>query len=142
MTYIIVGDASNGTLWEGSEFNSPVNDISGQLEGGMPQVPLHNSPNDRSLQYMPDANWYGTDEFRFKVNDGTSDSNISTVTITVNPVSDKPVITQPNISYTTDEDTPITVWMEQATDVDTPAGSLFYHPPISLPTNGTLIIWT
>jgi hypothetical protein len=36
------------------------------------------------LVYTPGAGWAGTDTFTFKVNDGLSDSNIATVTITVN----------------------------------------------------------
>ena len=40
--------------------------------------------------YTPDANYHGGDSFTFKVNDGTFDSNIATVTITVNPVNDPP----------------------------------------------------
>lgn len=37
------------------------------------------------LTYMPDANFTGRDCFTFKANDGTYDSNIATVCITVNP---------------------------------------------------------
>ncbi len=39
------------------------------------------------LVYTPGAGWAGTDTFTFKVNDGLSDSNIATVTITVNKSS-------------------------------------------------------
>ena len=36
--------------------------------------------------YTPDANFNGTASFTFKVNDGTTDSNIATITFTVNAV--------------------------------------------------------
>ena len=38
--------------------------------------------------YTPNADWNGTDTFTYKANDGTVDSNTSTVTITVAAVDD------------------------------------------------------
>jgi hypothetical protein len=43
------------------------------------------------LSYTPAANYYGSDTFTFKANDGTVDSNASVVTITIVPVNDPPV---------------------------------------------------
>ena len=40
-----------------------------------------------ALTYTPDAGYNGSDSFTFKANDGTADSNIATVTITVTPVT-------------------------------------------------------
>ncbi|UCG69901.1 MAG: tandem-95 repeat protein, partial [Thermoplasmata archaeon] len=37
-----------------------------------------------NLTYMPNSNFYGQDSFTFKVNDGSVDSNIATVSINVN----------------------------------------------------------
>ena len=45
-----------------------------------------------SYTYIPSANYNGTDSFTYKANDGTADSNIATVSITVNPVNDAPVL--------------------------------------------------
>ena len=47
--------------------------------------PLHGtlSGDAPNLVYTPDAAYSGSDSFTFKVNDGTGDSNIATVTITV-----------------------------------------------------------
>jgi formylglycine-generating enzyme required for sulfatase activity len=42
--------------------------------------------------YTPAANYNGSESFTFKVNDGTLDSNIATVSITVTAVNDAPVI--------------------------------------------------
>ena len=47
------------------------------------------SPN---LTYTPAANYSGSDSFTFTVNDGTVDSVVSTVTITVTAVNDAPII--------------------------------------------------
>src|SRR6202008_3076101 len=57
--------------------------------------------------YTPAANYNGADSFTYKVNDGTLDSNVATVTIAVTAVADAPVAA--NDSYTTDEDTALTV---------------------------------
>lgn len=54
--------------------------LSGSLSGTAP-----------NLIYTPNANFNGSDSFTFKANDGTVDSNMATVTITVNPVNDYPV---------------------------------------------------
>ncbi|HYJ87102.1 MAG TPA: DNA/RNA non-specific endonuclease, partial [Pyrinomonadaceae bacterium] len=43
-----------------------------------------------TVTYTPGTNYNGPDSFTFKVNDGTQDSNTSTVTITVNSVNDDP----------------------------------------------------
>jgi VCBS repeat-containing protein len=45
-----------------------------------------------SFTYTPAINYNGTDSFTYKANDGQLDSNIATVSITVRPVNDPPVI--------------------------------------------------
>ena len=49
--------------------------------------------SDGTLTYTPAANFFGSDSFTYQATDGTSDSNIATVTITVNAVNDAPVAT-------------------------------------------------
>jgi VCBS repeat-containing protein len=46
-----------------------------------------------SFTYEPDENFNGSDSFTYKANDGTADSNVATVSITVNSVNDAPTIT-------------------------------------------------
>jgi len=65
LTYSIVSDPSNGYL----------SDLS-----------------DNTLTYNPNQDWNGVDTFTYKVNDGQEDSNVSTVTVTVNAVNDDPVV--------------------------------------------------
>ena len=62
---------------------------------------------DGSFTYTPNANFNGSDSFTYKANDGNLDSNVATVTITVNPVNDTPVADDD--AYATDEDTALTV---------------------------------
>ncbi|WP_159580862.1 Ig-like domain-containing protein, partial [Alteromonas sp. KUL106] len=62
------------------------------------------SGSEASQTYTPNADFYGTDTFTFKVNDGTEDSDIGTVTITVTPANDAPTVE--SFSVITDEATP------------------------------------
>ena len=43
--------------------------------------------------YTPNLDFFGSDSFSYKVNDGITDSNIATVTIEVSSVNDAPIIT-------------------------------------------------
>jgi hypothetical protein len=65
LTYIIVDNPSNGTV---------------TLSGN-------------TATYTPDANYNSPDSFTFKANDGTDDSNIATVLISVNDIITPPTIT-------------------------------------------------
>ena len=49
---------------------------------------------DGSFYYTPNANFSGSDSFTYKANDGTTDSNAATVSITVDPVNDAPSFTK------------------------------------------------
>jgi VCBS repeat-containing protein len=61
---------------------------------------------DGSFSYTPDADFSGVDSFTYHANDGLADSNVATVTITVNAVNDAPVAVD-DPGYTTDEDAPL-----------------------------------
>jgi hypothetical protein len=63
LTYTIVGHPSNG-----------------KLSGTSPK-----------LTYTPKSNFYGTDTFTFKANDGTNDSNIGIIVVDVGSISDSVV---------------------------------------------------
>ncbi|WP_347870647.1 tandem-95 repeat protein, partial [Plantibacter sp.] len=47
---------------------------------------------DGSFTYTPTANYSGTDSFTYKANDGTSDSNTVTVTLTITAANDPPAV--------------------------------------------------
>jgi len=50
-----------------------------------------------TFMYVPARNASGSDSFTFRANDGTSDSASATVTITIDPVNDAPVVTDGTI---------------------------------------------
>jgi len=88
LTYSIVTNPSQGTL------------------SGTP-------PN---VTYNPYANYNGSDSFTFKANDRVSDSNIATVSITVNPVNDTPVLA--SIGDKSTDEGSLLEFTVKATDVD------------------------
>ncbi len=85
-----------------------------------------------NLIYTPNENIYGSDSFTFKANDGTLDSNIATVSITIGPVNDPPVADDQGV--TTNEDTPVSITL-QASDID---GDILIYIIVAYPSNGTL----
>jgi VCBS repeat-containing protein len=85
-----------------------------------------------AFTYTPNADFNGADSFTFKANDGAADSNVATVSITVNAVNDPPVAS--NSSVTTNEDTPVSGTVA-ATDVDSPT---LTFSVVTQPTRGTL----
>jgi len=96
--------------------------------------------SDGSFTYTPNANFNGSDSFTYKANDGTTDSNTATVTITVTAINDLPVGVID--TYSTDEDTPLVVDVASGvlandTDVD---GDSLTAIKLTDPTNGSLTI--
>ncbi len=59
------------------------------------------------LNYIPNANFNGTDTITYTISDGNGGFSTATVTVTVNPVNDAPVAVNDNA--TTSEDTPVTI---------------------------------
>ena len=57
------------------------------------------------VTYTPAANYNGSDSFSFKTNDGVAASTPATVTLTVNPVNDPPVLTTPGNQSVTEGQT-------------------------------------
>jgi serine protease len=84
------------------------------------------------LTYAPELNFNGLDSFTFKANDGTADSNVATVNITVSPVNDAPVADDQSV--TTNQDTSVGIILT-ASDVD--CDSLTYAI-VNNPSHGSL----
>ncbi len=90
--------------------------------------------SDGTFTYTPAANINGTDSFTFKANDGFLDSNVATVSITVNAVNDAPVAF--NQAIQTNEDTAVSGLLG-ANDIDS---SALTFALVSGPTNGTVVV--
>ncbi|MGA7306797.1 MAG: Ig-like domain-containing protein [Rhodothermales bacterium] len=69
-------------------------------------VPAHGSvqvaSDGFSVSYEPTANFNGNDQFTYTISDGNAGQDLATVTVTIRPVNDPPVVT--NKSYGTRED--------------------------------------
>jgi bacillolysin len=79
---------------------------------------------DGSFSYVPDKDFFGTDSFTYKANDGSADSGVTKATITVNPVNDPPTVTVAAGGFcgqSTDRSGTINLAVN---DVDNPATSL------------------
>ncbi|TMF06025.1 MAG: tandem-95 repeat protein, partial [Chloroflexi bacterium] len=66
-------------------------------------VLITTGPDTGKVLYTPAANYNGPDSFTYKATDGSLDSNVAAVSITITPVNDAPICT--NVSITTNEDT-------------------------------------
>jgi hypothetical protein len=73
-----------------------------------------------NLTYSPNANFYGSDSFTFKANDGSVNSNTATVSITVNAVNDAPTwLVNPIVATDANQDQAYTDSIAgSATDLD------------------------
>ena len=84
------------------------------------------------LTYAPNSDFNGKDTFTFKSNDGSADSGLGTVSITVTPSNDPPVAKTGGITTSEDSPTPIVL-----TGVDPDGDSLTYRI-VTKPSYGTL----
>jgi hypothetical protein len=100
--------------------------VTGQPQNG---TVSGNAPN---VTYTPNANFNGTDTFRFVANDGAEDSAEGIVTVTVTPAPDAPIAQAATVEL--DEDTASTFNLV-ATDAD---GDALTYTVSSQPANGTL----
>ena len=96
---------------------------------------------DGSFSYTPNANFNGTDSFTYRANDGTVDSNVASVNITVDPVNDAPVAG--DNAYDAIEATMLSVAapgvMVNDTDIDGDSLTVT-TTPVSGPSNGILVL--
>jgi VCBS repeat-containing protein len=114
------------------------NSLAAVLGTGPASGVLTLSPNG-SFTYTPNANFNGTDSFTYRANDGTVDSNLATVRITVNGSNTAPVAAAD--CYTTNEDTPLTVTLPGLLANDSDAdGNTLTAVLVAGPAHGTLTL--
>jgi VCBS repeat-containing protein len=91
-------------------------------------------PATGAYTYTPDLEYSGTDSFTFKANDGSADSNVATVSITVSAVDDAPVAQDGSLTVTEDDPDG-----ESGTVVATDAeGAPVTYAVVTPPVHGTL----
>jgi Big-like domain-containing protein len=83
-----------------------------------------------SVTYEPADNYHGPDSFTFRTNDGLLDSNIATVSLTIDSVNDAPVAQAANFNT-------LRTGRLVATDVDGDSLSYFLS---TAPTKGSVTI--
>jgi len=108
---ILVPNAANGVLWNDTDANN--DSLTAVLVSGLSGLTL--SP-DGSFTYEPAANFNGSVSFTYRASDGTLNSNVVTVNITVTPVNDAPIISvEPMFNWFRNENQSFIV---RATDPD------------------------
>jgi Bacterial Ig domain/Immunoglobulin I-set domain/Immunoglobulin domain len=86
----------------------------------------------QSYVYSPSTNFFGTDTFTFRANDGQLDSAEATVSITILPINDSPVAYGQTVTARRQQSTTISL---NGYDVD---GDTLAYSVIDLPLHGTL----
>jgi hypothetical protein len=94
-------DPDDDTLLLAS-FTQPSNGSVVRDENG---TPLDSS--DDNLEYIPDLNWSGVDNFTYMIDDGQGETDTAAVTVTVSAVNDPPEAVDDTVI--TSQDTPVTV---------------------------------
>ena len=90
---------------------------------------------DGTFRYQADANYFGTDSFTYRVNDGKLDSNIATVSLTVKAVNDAPVAQDGTAAL--DEDSSIVLDLRSlGYDIDS---SVLTVDIVGAPAHGSLV---
>ncbi|HZN81648.1 MAG TPA: Ig-like domain-containing protein [Mycobacterium sp.] len=132
LTVTVPGVLANDT-------DAEANALTAQL-AGKPANGTVTLRTDGSFTYSPNANFIGTDTFSYKASDGTTTSKPTKVTITVTGAVNRPPVAG-NDSYSTNEDTPLTVATPGvlANDSD-PDGNPITAQVVSNPSHGTLTL--
>ncbi|HWS90737.1 MAG TPA: Ig-like domain-containing protein [Pyrinomonadaceae bacterium] len=86
-----------------------------------------------SLTYTPDPNYHGTDSFSYKVNDGTADSAVATMSVSVMAVNDAPVANPQTVNVNEDASVAVTL---TAADVE---GDQLHYWLVNAPQHGGFV---
>ncbi|WP_179365597.1 Ig-like domain-containing protein [Nitrosarchaeum sp. AC2] len=97
---ILIVSTLNGVLKNDSDADSPTLLVT--LDTILPKFGIVNLNSDGSFEYVPQTDFFGTDKFSYKVDDGTDGFATALVTINVIPSNDSPVAN--NDSITVNED--------------------------------------
>ncbi|MDH5447108.1 MAG: Ig-like domain-containing protein [Gammaproteobacteria bacterium] len=146
-------DDSGFSVNEGESLtgNVVVNDIDVDLPGDTLTAKLESGPTNSAsfvlhpngtFDYTHNGSETTTDSFTYRVNDGVAvdDSNIATVSISINPVSDAPVAVAGDGPYTVDEGAGLTAAASVLTNDTDTEGDELSAILVSQATNGTVTL--
>ncbi len=91
--------------------------------------------NGNSVTYTPNINWNGTDTFTYQANDSYANSNVGTITVTVNPVNDVPISN--DIILNINEDVAVNIDL-YGDDVESGSHASLSYSIVDNPSNGSL----
>ncbi|MCB9297802.1 MAG: tandem-95 repeat protein, partial [Lewinellaceae bacterium] len=98
-----------------------------------------NDPTDDTVDYIPNANYNGPDQFTYEICDSNGDCDQAVATVTVNPVNDLPdAVDDPN--ETTPEDTPVNIDVLANDDFGGDGPSMGAITVVTQPANGTATV--
>ncbi len=133
--------ASSGSVTTNEDTSKPFTLVGSDTDGDPVTFIIVNNPmhgglsgTPPNLTYTPVLNYNGPDTFDFKTNDGTHDSNIATVAITINPVNDPPTAVAQSVA--TNKNTPLAITLT-GNDVETPPANLSFSITV-IPAHGSL----
>jgi hypothetical protein len=115
----------------GTDADLPANGLTYSIVNGPTNGSLGTITGDQ-VDYTPDLNYNGPDQFSFQVFDGTVLSPTATISLTIDAVNDAPVAN--DVVDITNEDIPKTITFS-ATDLE---GNGLTYSIVSGPTNGSL----
>ena len=135
LTVSAAGVLGNDTDGEGSALTTTL--VTGPSNGSLTLNP------DGSFKYTPEANFNGSDSFTYKANDGSLDSNVATVNLSVTAVNDEPVNSYSPVSVNEDSSSVLSAGngnLISVSDVD--AGTNPVQVTITLPSSGATGVLT
>jgi VCBS repeat-containing protein len=101
----VLSQSAPGVL--GNDTDADGDDLTAVLQAGAAHGSVNFNANG-GFTYTPDTDFSGTDSFTYRADDGLVDSNVATVTITVNAAGNVAPVAV-NDSYVTDEDARLVV---------------------------------
>jgi hypothetical protein len=112
LTINLIGSDVDNAVISFVQLSDPLH---GELTGTVP-----------NLIYTPNENYFGSDSFTFRTNDGIENSAVATISITVNAINDQPVADSQNV--VTDEDTPLIITLTGSDVEGTPLDFVYTQP--------------
>ncbi|HZI61741.1 MAG TPA: Ig-like domain-containing protein, partial [Pyrinomonadaceae bacterium] len=137
----LVVNAASGVLSNDTDVDTPLASLTAILVSGPANALSFTLNADGSFNYTPSTNFNGSDSFTYKANDGSLDSNVATVTLTVNAINDPPLNLVP-ASQGTAQNTPIVFSAANSNQIsvtDPDAGTNSIQVTLSA-ANGTLTL--